>query len=57
MIVDGNEALIKVLAYDAIKSSGMNILIPYYYQFTERLIQYCPKCKKEEKTADSVNEE
>ncbi|MEW5289832.1 DUF6602 domain-containing protein [Erwinia papayae] len=57
MIVDGNEILTKVLAYDSIKSSGMNILIPYYYQFTEMLIQHCPKCKKAEQTADSVNEE
>lgn len=38
--------LTKALAYDAIKCGGMNILIPYYYQITEDLVQSCPKCKK-----------
>lgn len=46
IIVEGEEMLTKALAYDAIKCGGMNILIPYYYQITEDLVQSCPKCKK-----------
>ncbi|HHU8169208.1 DUF6602 domain-containing protein [Escherichia coli] len=46
IIVEGKEMLTKALAYDAIKCGGMNILIPYYYQITEDLVQSCPKCKK-----------
>jgi len=46
VIFEGKEMLTTVLAYDAIKSGGMNIFIPYYYQIKEDLVQGCPKCKK-----------
>ncbi|WP_249415106.1 hypothetical protein [Enterobacter sp. RHBSTW-00994] len=46
MTYEGKEIFNKVLAFDSIKSCGMTIYIPYYYQFTENLVQTCPKCEK-----------
>lgn len=43
---DGNEIKTKVNSFDSIRSNGLNILIPYYYQITENLVQGCLKCKK-----------
>lgn len=46
VIHEGKEAFIKVLAFDCITSSGMNIFIPYYYQIKEHLVEGCAKCNK-----------
>ena len=47
---------IQSLAYDAIETQGMNILIPFLYSVTEEIISDCPKCGEEKlkpkKTAD-----
>jgi hypothetical protein len=45
-VSEGKEVITKVVAFDSIKSSGMNIFIPYYYQVIEDLVQGCSKCKK-----------
>jgi hypothetical protein len=37
---------IKVLAFDAINTSGMVIYVPYYYSISEHLISGCPQCEK-----------
>ncbi len=47
-MIDGVKSIFKSLAFDSIKSCGLNIYIPYYYQFTESLVQGCKKCKKVE---------
>ena len=47
-VIDGVKKVFKSLAFDSIKSCGLNIYIPYYYQFTESLVQGCKKCKKVE---------
>lgn len=46
IMYEGNEVVTKVLSFDSIKSSGLNIFIPYYYQIKEELVQGCLKCKK-----------
>ncbi|PYD32847.1 hypothetical protein DND58_05575 [Pseudomonas syringae pv. pisi] len=51
VILDGKEAITKVLAFDSIKSCGLNIYIPCYYQIKEDLVQGCSKCKKGRKTS------
>jgi hypothetical protein len=38
---------VQSLAYDAIETQGMNILIPFLYTVTEGIISDCPKCGKE----------
>lgn len=43
---DGKEINIKVLAFDSIRSCGLNISIPYYYLIKEELIQGCKECSK-----------
>ena len=43
---DGEESIVKVLAFDSIKTCGLNIYIPYYYIITEKLIEGCKKCNK-----------
>lgn len=43
---DGGESIIKVLAFDSIKTCGLNIYIPYYYITTEKLVEGCKKCNK-----------
>jgi hypothetical protein len=40
------EGTIPVLAYDAIETAGMNILVPLYYSVTEGIVSDCPKCSK-----------
>ncbi|MEW7857553.1 DUF6602 domain-containing protein [Pseudomonas chlororaphis] len=50
VMVDGKESSFKSLSFDSISSCGFNIYIPYYYQFTEELVQGCAKCKKAEKS-------
>lgn len=44
--VDGTEIGEKVLAFDSIKSCGLNIYIPYLYLIKEELIQGCKECSK-----------
>ena len=44
---DGNEVTIKVNAFDGIRTAGMEIWIPYYYEVKEQLINLCPRCEKE----------
>ncbi|SER40246.1 Uncharacterised protein [Pseudomonas luteola] len=46
VMFDGKEVITKVLAFDSIKSCGLDIFIPYYYQLKEDLVQGCPKCKR-----------
>lgn len=46
VMFDGKEAITKVFAFDSIKSCGLDIFIPYYYQLKEDLVQGCSKCKK-----------
>lgn len=41
---DGTETCVKALAFDSIKSCGLNIYIPYYYLVKEELIQGCKEC-------------
>lgn len=41
------EGMIRSLAYDAIETEGMNILIPLLYTVTEGIVSDCPKCTKE----------
>lgn len=41
---DGEESIIKSLAYDSIKTCGLNIYIPHCYMVTEELIEGCKKC-------------
>ena len=45
-VFKGKEVITKSLSFDSIISCGLNIFIPYYYQFTEDLVQGCSKCKK-----------
>lgn len=40
------ESIVKVLAFDSIKTCGLNIYIPYYYQMTEQLVEGCKACSK-----------
>ena len=44
---DENQTKIKVNAFDGIRTAGMEIWIPYYYEVKEKLINLCPKCEKE----------
>ncbi|WP_312919128.1 DUF6602 domain-containing protein [Stutzerimonas nitrititolerans] len=46
VMLDGKEIITKVLSFDSIRSCGLEIYIPYYYQITEDLVQGCSKCKK-----------
>jgi hypothetical protein len=46
-----DDTVIPAVAYDAIQSSGMTILIPYYYSVTEGIVSGCPKCHKAPKRA------
>jgi len=55
MLIDGKAANVKSLSFDSISSCGLNIYIPYYYQFTEELVQGCTKCKKVEKSEPPPN--
>jgi len=40
------ELATQALAYDAIESEGMHILIPWLYSFNEGIISECPECAK-----------
>jgi hypothetical protein len=44
-ILEGKEVIAKSVAYDAIETAGMNILIPYYYELKRGIINFCPKCQ------------
>lgn len=41
------EGIVRSLAYDAIETEGMTILIPLLYTVTEGIVSGCPKCNKE----------
>lgn len=44
MPYEGMEGGAKKLAFDSINTSGMQILIPYYYEARDGIINICPKC-------------
>lgn len=45
------EGTVRSLAYDAIETEGMNILIPFLYVVTEGIVSDCPACSKEAASA------
>lgn len=46
MKINGEESVMKVLAFDSIKTCGLTIYIPYHYIITENLVQGCKQCSK-----------
>lgn len=46
LMFEGKKIITKALSFDTITSCGLTILIPYYYQITQDLVQGCSKCKK-----------
>lgn len=44
-ISEGKQVIGKTLAFDSIKTCGMNIWIPYYYEIKNGIINSCPKCE------------
>lgn len=48
---DGEQVIVKALAYDSIETAGMIIWIPYVYEITHGIINSCPKCEQKKQQA------
>lgn len=56
VVFNGQVIAEKSIAFDSITSCGINMLIPYYYQITQSLVQLCPKCLKNSKRTTQKHE-